>query len=72
MNTIVCDEGYNSDPFRHFVQLEGETIVIAKRNYGQDIDKESMDWCLYEHRHLVEMRLLKSSIIDQYQSGMTS
>ncbi len=31
----------------------GET-VIAKRNYGQDIDKDSMDWCLYKYRHLVE------------------
>ncbi|ENM5747526.1 transposase, partial [Vibrio mimicus] len=23
-------------------------------NYGQDIDKDSVDWCLYKYRHLVE------------------
>ena len=48
VNTIVCDKGYDSDPFRNFVQLTGGTTVIAKRNYGQDIDKGSMDWCLYK------------------------
>lgn len=34
VNTIVCDKGYDSDPFRNFVQLKGGITVIAKRNYG--------------------------------------
>ena len=59
VNTIICDKGYDSDPFRDFVQLKGGTTVIAKRNYGQDIDKESMDWCLYKYRHLVENAFAK-------------
>ncbi|MEI8671615.1 IS5 family transposase [Vibrio sp. SA48] len=59
VNTIVCNKGYDSDPFRHFVQLKGGTTVIAKRNNGQDIDKESMDWCLYKYRHLVENAFAK-------------
>ncbi|EAP95160.1 ISSod6, transposase [Vibrio splendidus 12B01] len=54
VNTIVCDKGYDSEPFRCFVRERGGETVIAKRNYGQDIDKESMDWCLYKYRHLVE------------------
>ncbi|CAH0528782.1 transposase [Vibrio hippocampi] len=36
------------------VRAHGGAAVIAKRNYGQDIDKTSMDWCLYKYRHLVE------------------
>ena len=54
VNTIVCDKGYDSRAFRSFVQERGGETVIAKRNYGQDLDKESMDWCLYTYRHLVE------------------
>ena len=54
VNTIVCDKGYDSEPFRTFVKAHGGETVIAKRNYGQDIDKASMDWCLYKYRHLVE------------------
>lgn len=34
VNTIVCDKGYDSGPFRSFVQLKGGSTVIAKRNYG--------------------------------------
>ncbi len=54
VNTIVCDKGYDSEPFRTFVKERGGETVIAKRNYGQDINKDSMDWCLYKYRHLVE------------------
>ncbi|WP_428786439.1 IS5 family transposase [Vibrio splendidus] len=50
VNTIVCDKGYDSEPFRTFVKERGGETVIAKRN----TDKDSMDWCLYKHRHLVE------------------
>ncbi|WP_017243479.1 transposase, partial [Vibrio breoganii] len=53
-HTIVCDKGYDSEPFPTFVKERGGETVIAKRNYGQDIDKDSMDWCLYKYRHLVE------------------
>lgn len=59
MNTIVCDKGYDSEPFHCFVREHGEVTVIAKRNDGQDIDKESMEWCLYKCRHLVENAFAK-------------
>jgi len=54
VNTVICDKGYDSEPFRGFIRKRGGVPVIAKRNYGQDIDKTSMDWCLYKYRHLVE------------------
>lgn len=54
VNTIVCDKGYGSEPFRCLVRKCDGVPVIAKRNYGQDIDRASMDWCLYKYRHLVE------------------
>ena len=60
VNTIVCDKGYDSEAFRTFVKEHGGETVIAKRNYGQDIDKTSMDWCLYKYRHLVENASLHS------------
>ena len=37
-----------------FIADKGGDTVIAKRNYGQDIDRDTMDWCLYKYRHLVE------------------
>ncbi len=43
VNTIICDKGYDSEPFRIFVKERGGETVIAIRNYGQDIDKDSMD-----------------------------
>ena len=56
-----------------FVKERGGETVIAKRNYGQDIDKDSMDWCLYKYRHLVEkMPLGELSIIELFQVDMTS
>ncbi|BDM62852.1 DDE transposase [Shewanella sp. NFH-SH190041] len=54
IDTIVCDKGYDSESFRVFVQRKGGKTVIARRNYGQDIGKDTMDWCLYRYRHLVE------------------
>ncbi|CAH1536004.1 hypothetical protein THF5H11_20610 [Vibrio jasicida] len=50
----MVDTVYDSDPLRCFVQEHGGKTVMAKRNYGQDIDTESMDWGLYKNRHLVE------------------
>ena len=54
VNTIVCDKGYDSETLRAYIGSKGGRTVIPKRNYGQDIDKESMDWFLYKYRHLVE------------------
>ncbi len=54
VNTVIADKGYDSESFRTFIEEQGGTSVIAKRNYGQDLNKDSMDWCLYKHRHLVE------------------
>ena len=46
--------GFRSDALREYIEARGGISVIPKRNYGQDIDKESVDWCLYKYRHLVE------------------
>ncbi|WP_141671408.1 transposase, partial [Gilliamella sp. Gris1-4] len=50
VNTVIADKGYDSEPFRCFVRQKGGRTVIAKRNYGKDIDKSSMDSCLYRYR----------------------
>ena len=54
VNIFIADKGYDSDALRAYVDSKGGETIIPKRNYGQDIDKESMDWCLYKYRHLVE------------------
>ncbi|HIF9456475.1 TPA: IS5 family transposase [Photobacterium damselae] len=54
VNTIVCDKGYDSETLRAYIGSKGGRTVIPKRNYEQDIDKESMNWFLYKYRHLVE------------------
>ena len=54
INIFVSDKGYDSDSLREYIEAKGGTSVIPKRNYGQDIDKNSVDWCLYKYRHLVE------------------
>ncbi len=54
VNVFIADKGYDSEALRAYVDSKGGETVIPKRNYGQDIDKESMDWCLYKYRHLVE------------------
>ena len=53
VNVFIADKGYDSDALRAYVDSKGGEIVIPKRNYGQHIDKKSMDWCLYKYRHLV-------------------
>lgn len=53
-NIFVGDKGYDSDALREYIEAKGGISMIPKRNYGQDIDKESVDWCLYKYRHLVE------------------
>lgn len=54
VNVFIADKGYGSEALKTYVDSKGGKTVIPKRNYGQDIDKESMDWCLYKYRHLVE------------------
>ena len=54
VNIFIADKGYDSEALRKYVEQKGGETVIPKRNYGQDIDKESVDWCLYKYRHLVE------------------
>ena len=68
VNTIIADKGYDSASLREYVELKGGETVIAQRNYGQDIDKNSMDWCLYKYRHLVENAFGR---IKQYRSVST-
>ena len=67
VNTVIADKDYDSESFRCFVRQKGGRTVIAKRNYGKDIDKSSMDRCLYRYRHLVET----FARIKQYRSIST-
>ena len=68
VNTVIADKGYDSEPFQCFVHQKSGRTVIAKRNYGKDIDKSSMDRCLYRYRHLVENVFAR---IKQYRSIST-
>jgi len=43
VNIFIADKGYDSDALRAYVDSKGGETIIPKRNYGQDIDKESMD-----------------------------
>ncbi len=54
VDVFIADKGYDSEALGAYVDSKGGGTVIPKRNYEQDIDKESMDWCLYKYRHLVE------------------
>jgi transposase len=54
VNVFVADKGYDSEALRSYIDSKGGESVIPKRNYGQDIDKDSVDWCLYKYRHQVE------------------
>ena len=54
VNIFVGDKGYDSDMLREYIEAKGGASVIPKRNHGQDIDKNSIDWCLYKYRLLVE------------------
>ncbi|OCG37486.1 MULTISPECIES: IS5 family transposase [unclassified Gilliamella] len=68
VNTVIADKGYGREPFRCFVRQKGGRTVIAKRNYGKNINKSSMDRCLYRYRHLVENAFAR---INQYRSIST-
>lgn len=54
VNIFIADKGYDSEALRAYIDAKGGETIIPKRNYGQDIDKESVDWSLYKYRHLVE------------------
>jgi transposase len=54
VNIFIADKGYDSEALRAYIDAKSGETIIPKRNYGQDIDKESVDWCLYKYRHLVE------------------
>ncbi|BDM64257.1 hypothetical protein NFHSH190041_17090 [Shewanella sp. NFH-SH190041] len=43
INTFVCNKGYNGSSFHVFIQHKGGTPGIAKRNYRQNINKDTMD-----------------------------
>lgn len=69
VNTVICDKGYDSEPFRCFVRDHGGTPVIATRNYGQDIDKKA--WIgaytntdIWLKMHLQELRNIELFQLD--------
>lgn len=43
LNTFIADKGYDSQALREYIKSKGGDSVIPKRNYGQDLDKHSID-----------------------------
>ncbi|EKF9936237.1 IS5 family transposase [Vibrio cholerae] len=54
VKVFIADKGYDSDALRAYVDSKGGEAIIPKRNYGKDIDKESMNGVSHKYRHLVE------------------
>ncbi|PCS23573.1 hypothetical protein [Candidatus Enterovibrio escicola] len=66
VNKIVADKGYDSTLFKKYVELKGGKSIVAKQNYGRDIDKSGIDLSLYKYRHLVENSFGKFDPIIQF------
>jgi len=54
MKTVIAAKGYDIDGFCTFVMLNGGKSIISNWNYGADIAKNTIHWCLYKYRYLVE------------------
>ncbi len=59
VNVFIADKGYDGEVLRAYVDSKGGEAIIPKRNYGQDIEKESVDWRLYKYRYLIENTFAK-------------
>ena len=50
---VVADKGYDSEELRELIRKQS-SIPIIPRKSNSKTGNESMDWCLYKYRHLVE------------------
>jgi transposase len=50
---VIADKGYDIQALREQIEKEGSHAVIPRRK-NNSIGNETMDWCLYKYRHLVE------------------
>lgn len=50
---VIADKGYDSQALREHIEEKGSQAVIPRRK-NNSIGNETMDWCLYKYRHLVE------------------
>jgi transposase len=50
---VVADKGYDSQALREHIEAQGGVAVIPRRK-NNALGNDTMDWYLYQHRHLVE------------------
>lgn len=65
--SVIADKGYDSQPLREAIEVQGRTANIPRRNNSK-IGNADMDWCLYRYRHLVENAFMK---IKKYRAVAT-
>jgi len=67
--TFIADRGYDSPTLRDYIESKGGESVIPKRNYGQGLGKQSLDWCLYKYRHWVENAFARMKYFRSISTG---
>ena len=50
---LIADKGYDSEILREIIEKQCAQSNIPRKSNSK-IGNESMDWCLYKYRHLVE------------------
>ena len=50
---VIADKGYDSEAIRETIEKKSSIAVIPRRKTSK-IGNDTMDWCLYKYRHLVE------------------
>ncbi|QIZ76863.1 transposase [Ferrimonas lipolytica] len=52
--SFIANQDYDSKALRQHIDDSASKLVISKRNYDSNINKERVGWCWYKYRHLVE------------------
>lgn len=53
LKMFIADKGYDSEPIREQVKAMGAESNIPRKSNSKT-GNDTMDWCLYKYRHLVE------------------
>lgn len=53
LEILIADKGYDSEILRESIKTQGAQSYIPRKSNSK-VGNESMDWCLYKYRHLVE------------------
>ncbi len=56
----------------NMVYLKSDKTIMANRNYGRNIDKSGIEWCLCKYRYLVKTPFSKLNNIIIIQPDMTN